>query len=227
MSENEKILSENISEEALARKKAFLESKKKSGGAEKLIQKNKQKQYKVYFDQKGTILAFTCDEDFKPDPTWLTYKFTQDQLSVLKDNPTSDYEIVNDEQNAKAYYIRIRPIETSFVDVSEEFLYEIKKEKTRGWNIQVQITKKKLKIAISKATLKQYEGIYPISATVKGQRLLRFYITAPNDPHTLFGYYMVPLADLISDGGVEIDMPYDFTKYSIYTSKLFDVYIRK
>lgn len=223
----EKIQSENISEAALARKKAFKEAKEKAGGANQLILQNKKKQYKVYFDQVGTILALTSEKDFKPDPEWLTYDFRQDQLQVLIDNPTDAYEVVKDEQNDKNYYIRIKPIETAFVDVNDEFLTEIHTEKKRGWNIQVELTKTQLKVAISKATLKQYEGIYPISATVKGQRLLRFYITAPNDPHTMFGYHIVPLADLISDGGVQIDTPYDFREYSIYTSKLFDIYVRK
>ena len=223
----DKIQSENISDAALARKKAFADSKKSAGGVNKLILKNQKRSYKVYFNEEGTILALTSEQTFTPDPTWLTYDFTQEQLKILVDNRLEDYEIVPNEKDNTVYYIRIKPIETKFIDAKQDFLYEITKEKRRGWAIQVEITKDKLKVAISKATLKQYEGIYPISATVNGQRLLRFYITAKNDPHTLFGYHLVSLADLITDGGVEIDMPYDFRDYSIYTHKLFDSYIRK
>ena len=54
---------DQISPEALARKKRFLEAKEAAGGtAADLMKANKNKDYTVYFDDAGEIVCFTKED---------------------------------------------------------------------------------------------------------------------------------------------------------------------
>ena len=74
-----------VSNAALERKKRFLAEKEKAGGIDKLIDKQKEKDWVVYFNESGDIVCFTQTEvDVKDD--WQTYEFSQEQLKILTDN---------------------------------------------------------------------------------------------------------------------------------------------
>lgn len=216
-----------VSEAALRRKQIFMAAKEKAGGAEALEKAAKLAQYRLFFDEDGLIVCMTKNPEFEVDPNWLTYDFSQDQLEVLVDKDLAKYCVMSDPKDSNVKYISLRPLETLYVSSQDDFLSEIERKKIRGWEIQAEITKTHLKIAMSKSALKQYEDIYPISATIKGQRLLKFYITAPNDPHIVFSVHFVSLADLITDSAVEIELPFDLREYSLYTSRAFEKYVRK
>ena len=71
-----------------------------------------------------------------------------------------------------------------------------------------------------------YKDVYPISATVNGQRLLKFFLTAEHDPHVMFHYEIISLAELITEKKVVRQLPGDLRHCSVYTVKLFDKYQR-
>lgn len=217
----------DISEAALARKKRFQEAKAEAGGAENLVESIKNRPWRVYFTADGEIVSFTNSESVEPQEDWLTYNFTREQVSPLHDADLRKFHIVQDPKTDKVYTIQLKPIETSFVSSDHDFLYEVDYGKTTKFDVKCSITKKHLTVSVSKAVKESYSDVYPISATVNGQRLLKFSITAEKDPHFVYHQEIVAIADLLINDSVKRELPMDLTHCSIYTNKLFDTYVRK
>jgi len=219
---------EEVSEAALARKKAFQAAKDAAGGAESLQFKQKNKPWHVYFNQEGDIVCFTDSESPQEDAEWLTHDFTQEQLGMLHGKDLTRYRIRKEETAENVYVIELKPLETVYVSAKEDFLYEIAESKARKWDLQLEVHKDDVVVKLGKAMLEKYADVYPISATVKGQRLIKIFITAPDDPHVMFHYQVVSLADLLGNKGeFKFDVDNDFREYGFYTNKLFDIYSKK
>ena len=218
-----------ISEAALARKKRFLAEKEKAGSAEKLMENLKERDWHLWFDKNGEIVCFTQQTDVLPNKDWLSHDFSQDQLKILVDNQIdiNKYWIKVDPHVDNLYSIAVKSIENIFLDSEKDFLDEITYSKSALFDIKVSITNTpEIVVEMNKKTKEPYKDVYPISATIKGQRLLKFFITAENDPHVLFHYEVISLAELITETKVKRKLPLDFRHCSIYTIKLFDKYQR-
>ena len=219
---------EEVSAEALARKKAFQEAKEAAGGAESLQFKQKNKPWTVYFNQEGDIVCFTDSEVPDVNPEWITHDFTQEQLGMLHGKDLTRYRIRKEETAENVFVVELKPLETVYVSAKEDFLYEIAESKARKWDLQLEVHKDDVVVKLGKAVLEQYADVYPISATVKGQRLIKIFITAPDDPHVMFHYQVVSLADLLGNKGeFKFEVDNDFREYGFYTNKLFDIYAKK
>jgi len=218
-----------ISEAALARKKRFLAEKEKAGGAEKLMESNQERDWHLWFDKNGEIVCFTQQQDVVPNKDWLSHDFSQDQLKILVDNQIdlNKYWIKVDPHVDNLYSIEVKSIENVFLNSEKDFLDEIAYSKSALFDIKVSITNTpELVVEMNKKAKEPYKDVYPISATIKGQRLLKFFITAENDPHVLFHYEVISLAELITETKVKRKLPLDLRHCSIYTIKLFDKYQR-
>ncbi len=214
-----------ISDAALARKKAFLEAKKEAGGAEKLA--SQAKQYKLYFDKDGNITCFTASE-VVVNPEWETYDFSQDQLKILvgKEKTINKYRVKKDPNVDNLYSIELRPIENHVIDANADFLYNVEPSDSKIWDIKVKLTEKHIRVFLSDSVKEEYADVYPISATRNGVRLCKFYITAKDDPHVLFYYTTISLAELLTDEYAQRQLPSDLRSCSVFTVKLFDTYVR-
>lgn len=219
---------DEISPEALARKAAFIAAKEAAGGAEALWVQQKNKPWSVYFNDAGEIVCFTNHPQEEIDEEWNTHPFTQEQLGILQGKDLTKYRIRKDQAVDNVYVIELKPIETVYVSAKEDFLYEVETSKVRKWDLMLEVHKDDVVVKLGKAQLEKYADVYPISATVNGQRLIKVFITAPNDPHVMFHYQVIALADLLSNGGeVKFEVDIDFREYSFYTNKMFDVYVKK
>lgn len=220
---------DQISPEALARKKRFLEAKEAAGGtAGDLIQQQQKKNYTLYFDEAGEIVCFT-KEDVVVNPEWLTHDFTQDQLKILigKEKEFQKYRVKIDSKVDNLYSIELKPIENAnIVDANKDFLYNIEPSESKIWDIKIKVTETHLQIFMHDKIKEEYKDVYPISATRNGARLCKFYITAKDDPHTLFYYSTISLAELLSDDFAQRKLPSDLRNCSVFTIKLFDTYVR-
>ena len=74
-----------ISQAALDRKKRFLAEKEKAGSFKDLQEKQKVKDWTVYFNDFGDIVCLT-QNDVDVKDNWKTYDFSQEQLKILVDN---------------------------------------------------------------------------------------------------------------------------------------------
>ena len=68
-------MSEGISEQALARKKRFLEEKGDAGSFEQLVEKHEDRLWYLYFDERGDIQTLCHDKPEDVNPLWRTYEF--------------------------------------------------------------------------------------------------------------------------------------------------------
>lgn len=221
--------SENqINSAAEARRKRFLEAKKASGGnAEDLIECQKKRPWRLFFDADGTIHCFTQEENFTPSANWLTHDFQQDQLEILIDKDLRKYMVCADPKVDNLYSIQLRPLEDVYLPSSKDFLTEVTAEHQKDYEISCEIRGKDLIVTMSDAVKKEYENIYPVSATRNGARILRFYITEPQDPHVMYEYKSISLADLITSKEIIRELGADLSEHSIYTNRVFDRYMRK
>lgn len=219
-------MSNNDQQTVLSRRERFLREKERVGGdASKIISENKVAPYRVFFDSTGEIVAFTNDREFVPKETWNTYNFDSEQTKILAESETPErYYVKVDPKVDNLYSIELRELDSVMVDVKTEFLQEVEV----GKSADVMLTVKNLEFscALSAEAKAAYEGIYPVSATVNGQRLLRFYFTAPGDPHMMFHYETFSLADLLVNGTVTRKLPVDVRRYSVFTNMLFDSYAK-
>lgn len=222
-------MSDEISKEALARKKRFLKFKKEVGGEvndHTIWEHKKKQQWKVYFNEVGEITCLSC-EKIKPQKSWKTYDFTNEQLAVLREPGVklNKYIIVPDEFEENVYKIEIKPIDSVYTSAEKDFLSEI--EPGDEADITVEITNKELCVTLDRTIVEEnYSNIYPVSATIKGARLLKFFITAKGNPHILYHCETISLSELIIEDQVKRKMPADCRDYSVYTIKYFDNYSR-
>ena len=63
-------MSEEISAQALARKKRFLEEKGDAGGFEQLVEKVDNREYFLYFDERGDIMSLCKERPDEVNPLW-------------------------------------------------------------------------------------------------------------------------------------------------------------
>jgi hypothetical protein len=207
------------------RKKRFLEAREEAGGFDNLINNLKNRPYRVYFTEDGEIVCFT-QEEVSANDDWLTYEFSQDQLEILKERGTSNYRVVKDPMVDNVYTIEIKTqaYTETFVD---EFLIEIAEEHANSHaDIYCKVNKNQLIIWMDDNTKKLYAGIDPVSATMKGKRILCIYITAKNDPYCLFQQHFVSICDLLKNQHIVLTNNSDFSDHSLYTRKVFDNYLR-
>jgi hypothetical protein len=223
-------MADGISKQALARKKAFLKAKEEAGGSvEMLMEKSEKRDWTLYFDKSGNIVCLTqeVDEiDVKED--WITYDFNLDQLGILlkKDVEISNYWIVKDLLEENVYKIELKPTENIYANAEKDFLYEIDSELKKA-QITVTVSADALTVVLDRKIVEEnYSDMYPVSATVNGARMLKFFITAPGNPHVMYHSETISLSELIIHDEVVRPLPADCRQYSVYTIKHFDTYLK-
>jgi|TARA_A200000159_G_C7318945_1_gene337946 hypothetical protein len=216
-----------ISQAALDRKKRFLAEKEKAGSFKDLQEKQKVKDWTVYFNDFGDIVCLT-QNDVDVKDNWKTYDFSQEQLKILVDNKDdlAKYCINIDPSVDNLYSIQLKEITSIYTESEKEFLNEIEYGRSTSFDIKVAVNSADLVVTMSNKTKEPYKDVYPISATIQGQRLLKFFLTAEHDPHVMFHYEIISLAELITEKKVVREMPADLRRCSVYTVKLFDKYQR-
>lgn len=222
---------ENLTVDAIERRKRWREEKLAKGGIDSIIQEETDRPWCVWFDQAGNIVCFGQHAPADSPDTWTTYEFPQDDIDKLKAYDAHDlskFRVRPDPQNADRMILDLKPLETIYLSKDRDFLSEIEQDGRPGSaQIVVKLTGDSLHITLAqevKSTL--YKDVFPVSATINGHRLLKFYITAPNDPHVMYAYHTVALADLITQDSVTVKLDADLTGYSVYTQKQFDKYSR-
>jgi hypothetical protein len=217
-----------VSNAALERRKRFLAEKEKAGGAENLIQAQKDKEWKLYFDKSGEIVCLTQNADTHIQEGWQTFNFSQEQLTILTSNQTEShkYRVNIDPKVDNLYSIELKSINTIYTEAEKDFLNEIDYGKSTSFDIKCSVNVDELVVSLSNKSKEVYKDVYPISATIKGQRLLKFFLTAEHDPHTMFHYEIISLAELITEKKVTRKLLGDLRHCSVYTVKLFDKYQR-
>jgi hypothetical protein len=214
-----------VSKEAEERRLRFLAAKEAAGGNfASLMKQELSKKPKVYFLEDGTIISITKD-DIEAKDGWLCKEFDNEQVQILEDKNWNLFYVKKDPLVDNLYSIESRPLESTIISSENNSLIHVDYSDKIS-ECSCTLTKNKFTIELSKSVLDKYSEIDPAAATANGQKVLKFYFTAPNDPHVMLHSEYISLRQLISQTKVSISMKNSFTDCSIYTVKAFASYTR-
>lgn len=207
-----------VSEQALERKRIFRENKQREG-LDAISFDSMFPERKVYFNSNGEITCVTQDKNYKPDPDWLTYDFSQAELDMVNDNVSLTKFSVTKVHDA--YEIVTSTIRQPLgISQGSDMLHI---EPLPGANISIEVKESEIVVSATDAIRSELkENNYSVDST----KVLPFYITMPGNPHYMLYNFYVPLGDLANKGSVKIPVEDDFTEYSVYTKPVFDSYGR-
>jgi hypothetical protein len=214
-----------VSKEAEERRLRFQAAKDAAGGLAGLIKQELAKQPKVYFLSDGTIVSIS-KEDIELKEGWQVKEFSNEQVEILENNNWNLFYVKTDPLVDNLYSIESRPLESVVVSAENNSLLLIDTSTSSAdYECMCNLTKTVFTVTLSKSTIEKYSSIDPISATVNGQKVLKFYFTAPNNPHIMIHSEYISLKRLL-ENTVTINTATDLTQTSIYTVKAFDKYVR-
>jgi hypothetical protein len=214
-----------VSKEAEERRLRFLASKESAGGSFAALMKQElSKKPKVYFLNDGTIVSIT-KEEIEANPEWQFREFDDNQLQILEGKNWNLFFVKKDLLVDNLYSIESRPLESAVVSAENNSLFIINYSKKNN-DCVCTLTKNCFTVEVSSAILKVYENIDLNLASVNGQKVLKFYFTAPNDPHIMLHSEYVSLKQLLANKKVTINIKDITTECSIYTIKAFETYSR-
>jgi hypothetical protein len=212
-----------VSKEAEERRLRFQAAKEAAGGLAGLIKQELSKRPKVYFLNDGTIVSMS-KEDIELKDGWQVREFDNEQVSILENNNWSLFYVKKDPLVDNLYSIESRPLESAVVSAENNSLLLIESG-SKNYDCMCKLTDTEFTVSLSKKTLEKYADIDPATATVNGQKVLKFYFTALNDPHIMIHSEYISLKALL-EKSVTIKTTSDLTQTSIYTVKAFDKYVR-
>ena len=212
-----------VSKEAEERRLRFQAAKEAAGGLAGLIKQELSKKPKVYFLNDGTIVSMS-KEDIELKDGWQVREFDNEQVSILENNNWSLFYVKKDPLVDNLYSIESRPLESAVVSAENNSLLLIESS-SKNYDCMCKLTDTEFTVSLSKKTLEKYADIDPATATVNGQKVLKFYFTALNDPHIMIHSEYISLKALL-EKPVTIKTTADLTQTSIYTVKAFDKYVR-
>ena len=138
-----------VSEQALTRKRKFLETKKQ-GRFEVEPTKVRDLLPQLWFDDSGEIVSMTYDFDFTPDATWKTYDFSEKSIKEVVAKGTNYYkverEVNGDDVN---YSIVLKKDQTSRVVHNSNLKYASKNYDSEKVSILVDIQKDSIILSVT------------------------------------------------------------------------------
>jgi hypothetical protein len=212
-----------VSKEAEERRLRFQSAKEAAGSFAGLIKQELSKKPKVYFLADGTIVSISKD-DMELKEGWHVKEFSNEQVEILENNNWNLFYVKTDPLVDNLYSIESRPLESAVVSAENNSLLLIEPS-TKDYDCVCKLSSIEFTVSLSKKTLEKYNDIDPATATVNGQKVLKFYFTAPNDPHIMIHSEYISLKALL-EKPVNIKTALDLTQTSIYTVKAFDKYVR-
>ena len=216
-------MSEGISEQALARKKRFLEEKGDAGSFEQLVEKHEDRLWYLYFDERGDIQTLCHDKPEDVNPLWRTYEFDQHELAMLKDKDTNQFWVVTDTKGVCKIQLRPQATVYASMDASDLTLVDFGEGEA---DLYVSVKEDGATIKISQEVKDQYAGVYPIQATVKGKRIFKIFLADAENQNIIYDTLTVSMVELLTEEEITKDIIADLRHCNVYTAPLFDKYLR-
>lgn len=216
-------MSEGISEQALARKKRFLEEKGDAGSFEQLVEKHEDRLWYLYFDERGDIQTLCHDKPEDVNPLWRTYEFDQHELAMLKDKDTNQFWVVTDTKGVCKIQLRPQATVYASMDASDLTLVDFGEGEA---DLYVSVKEDSATIKISQEIKDQYKNVYPIQATVKGKRIFKIFLADAENQNIIYDTLTVSMVELLTEEEITKDIIADLRHCNVYTAPLFDKYLR-
>lgn len=214
--------------EAEKRRRRFLKTKREHGDVYELQKDLLKQDYTVWWDNEGEIKIVTSEPKTitKAKTKGLkSHVFSHDQVAILLKSNWNLYMVETDPKVDTVHYIKLKPVESTFVSQEDEFL-SLVEEDIKAPNIKISCKEKVFTVTATPKTIKEYKDTDLANATAKGSRILKFYFTSTNDPSYMIHNTNISLPELLENKSIERILPYDLSQCSIYTIKIFDKYVR-
>jgi hypothetical protein len=213
---------EQVTQQALERKRRFLEQKEKP---ETAVVSGDQRPYVLYFNQTGNIVCYSKEKPAHLEPDWLTADFNQEQLARLRTKDLNQYWV---KHTASGPVISLKPMNTFYSSLVNKDLCEIDltDADVDQYEITVQLTDSELIVQMMPSTKQRYQGMYPISATIKGKRILNFFIVDPEEDSYILQTESVSMVELLVNEQVTRPTRDNLSGCRVFTVNLFDKYAR-
>lgn len=203
------------------RYKKFIAAKTLAGSFNK-IPVHPDKQW-VYFTNEGTIVGISTLPINRDN--WIGHQFTWEQVSILRESNWNNYYVYVDPTVDNLYEIRLRPEENLWVDSESHDLHLVPFSSRKGKDtVVISISGTKIDVCLGKGLLEKYNKIELGEAKARGNKIMKFYLTATTDPHTYVWDFSVSLQGLLL-GKCTFTSPVDVNQCYVFTRKVFDNYI--
>ncbi|MDC1040238.1 hypothetical protein OAQ62_00430 [bacterium] len=189
--------------------------KTEHGSLNQVLEKTSEYTYLVY-DEYGDISYKSTEEP--------TFELQDKKVAKLK---TIDCKIIDekgkgigqfiiDEDEHEVCHIKLKTYDVSKINSSKDFLTEVTSSTANVWDIKLKLYKSNLTIT-KNSKIKE-----------KVNNNLKFYITEYKDPHFVLEKFFVEGNNLQDEGTVKLPHTLkDISNVSIYTSKIYDKYVRQ
>jgi len=190
--------------------------KKEHGTLDKVLEKTSEYTYIVY-DEYGDISYRSTEippKDILKNKKTATLKTVDCKILDESGKGIGQFCIEEDEHNI--CHIKLKTYELPTINANKDFLTEINNSTTDVWDIKVKLYKSNLTVYKNK-NIKE-----------KVRNNLKFYVTELKDPHFVLEKFFVEGNKLHNDGTIKIPHTIeDISKVSIYTTKIYDKYVRQ
>jgi len=177
--------------------------KTEHGSLNQVLEKTSEYTYLVY-DEYGDISYKSTEEP--------TFELQDKKVAKLK---TVDCKII-DEDEHEVCHIKLKTYDVSKINSSKDFLTEVTSSTANVWDIKLKLYKSNLTIT-KNSKIKE-----------KVNNNLKFYITEYKDPHFVLEKFFIEGNKLQDEGTVKLPHTLkDIANVSIYTSKIYDKYVRQ
>jgi hypothetical protein len=189
--------------------------KTEHGSLNQVLEKTSEYTYLVY-DEYGDISYKSTEEP--------TFELQDKKVAKLK---TVDCKIIDekgkgigqfiiDEDEHEVCHIKLKTYDVSKINSSKDFLTEVTSSTANVWDIKLKLYKSNLTIT-KNSKIKE-----------KVNNNLKFYITEYKDPHFVLEKFFIEGNKLQDEGTVKLPHTLkDIANVSIYTSKIYDKYVRQ
>tara|TARA_R110002074_G_scaffold255262_1_gene427740 strand:+ start:1022 stop:1687 length:666 start_codon:yes stop_codon:yes gene_type:complete len=220
-------MSEELSPQVLARKQRFIEDKEAAGSFEALMDQQDviHRSKRVFFDERGDIVSVTFESPAEVNPLWLTYEFTYSEVATLEDKDTNKFWVV--QRKDGTCELQLRPQATVYAKMKEDDVVKIEFSPTeKTADCMISIKEDHAIIELSDEYKETMKGVYPIQATIKGKRIFKFHVCDPDQQGVIFDTVTVSMVELLTEKFVQKELLADLRHCIVYTTPLFDKYLR-
>tara|TARA_Y100000385_G_C13075032_1_gene630984 strand:- start:454 stop:1065 length:612 start_codon:yes stop_codon:yes gene_type:complete len=172
----------------------------------------------IAYDNVGDIHA-KSNKDLTQDSKYanlMVYKFNTKDIKILEEKGKSVAQFSIEKDEHDVCHIKLKTFETDTVKSEKEFLSQISKGNAKSYDVKVSLNKKSFTVTLHSNVIGKPHKT----------GLMAFHVTEKNDPHFIIETFTINLAELYKEKQIEKFHTIDNIDVSIYTTKIYDKYVR-
>jgi hypothetical protein len=189
--------------------------KTEHGSLNQVLEKTSEYTYLVY-DEYGDISYKSTEEPTFDLQDKKVAKLKTVDCKIIDEKGKGIGQFIIDEDEHEVCHIKLKTYDVSKINSSKDFLTEVTSSTANVWDIKLKLYKSNLTIT-KNSKIKE-----------KVNNNLKFYITEYKDPHFVLEKFFIEGNKLQDEGTVKLPHTLkDIANVSIYTSKIYDKYVRQ